>query len=558
MGPVTVVLLGLGGAVAAALLGRLSRRLCELSSVAFSALAAALSLYYLLAGWSGAEALARPYLVFYSDPLALFMLAVVNVLGAVIVLYSVGYMSRDRDYARYYFLILVFIGSMSGLVLAGDVVLLYIFWEAVGICSALLISYWWEKPEARRAGLKAFAVTRIGDFAMLFAIALLAFQVHETNIEAIVAGGLPAGLASTVALLLFIGALAKSAQFPLYVWLPDAMEGPTSVSALIHAATMVKAGVYLVSRFYPLMQAGGVLDTVTWVALITVILSGFAAIGADDVKKVLAYSTINHLALMFTALGLGGWVYAQLHLLSHSLFKALLFLCAGLIVHEAGTRKLDELHGLWSAGLRITGVAFLIGSASLAGIPPFPGFTTKEGVLALIEEHLPAAAATTLVFTISLVSALYIFRLFFRLFTGKPSHEYEEHDPWMLSAIVILAAATAAGLALIPSTAALFHAHVELLEASPVALLGTALGVAIAWLVWARGYAQQLREALLPLARIADRGFMLDDLYTWIASRAVRAGSYIATRIQTGVPSLNVVALMVFLLLVLLLVAGVI
>jgi len=548
------VFTGLGGALAAALLGRASRRLCEAASVAVSALAAALSLYYLAAGWRGAEWLARPYLVFYSDPLALFMLAIVNVLGAVIVVYSVGYMARDRDYARYYFLILVFIGSMSGLVLAGDVVLLYIFWEAVGICSALLIAYWWEKPEARRAGLKAFTVTRVGDFAMLFAIAVLALQLHVTNIHAILAGGLPGGAARLVAFLLLVGALAKSAQFPLYVWLPDAMEGPTSVSALIHAATMVKAGVYLVSRFYPIMEGGGALDALTWIALATVMLSALAALGADDVKKVLAYSTINHLALMFTALGLGGWVYAQLHLLSHSLFKALLFLCAGLIVHEAGTRRLDELGGLWASGLRVTAAAFLVGSASLAGIPPFPGFATKEGVLSLIEESLQPPISQLLAFTISLLSALYIFRLFFRLFTGPPRRRLEERDPWMLSSIVFLAALTAAGLALLPGAAALFNSSVELFPASPEAMAGTLLGVALAWAVWSRGYLGALRAGMLPLARAADRGFYLDDLYTLFARRVVSAGSWFSTRLSTGVPSVNVLVLIGFLTLVLLLI----
>ena len=557
MGPSLVVFIGLGGALIAGLAGWRSRRLCELLSVAFSALAASLSLFYLVAGWRGAEWLAKPYLVFYSDPLALFMLAVVNVLGAVIVLYSVGYMARERDYVRYYFLILAFIGSMSGLVLAGDVVLLYIFWEAVGICSALLIAYWWEKPAARRAGLKAFTVTRVGDFAMLFAIALLAFQAHMTNIESIVSASLPARLAQTVALLLLVGALAKSAQFPLYVWLPDAMEGPTSVSALIHAATMVKAGVYLVSRFYPVMEAGGALQPLFWAAAATLIISGISALGADDVKKVLAYSTINHLAIMFAALALGGWVYAQLHLLSHSLFKALLFLCAGLIVHEAGTRKLDELGGLWRGGLRITGAAFLIGSASLAGIPPFPGFTTKEAVLSLLEEKMPLLGPP-LAFTVSLLSALYIFRLFLRLFTGEPRRSYREHDPWMLTPIVILAAATAAGAALLPATASLFHSHIQLFEATPLALLGTVIGLAAAWLVWGRGHGAGLRRSLLPAARVADKGFLLDDAYTWLARQAVRAGSFLSTRLQTGVPSINVAVLASFLLLLLLYLAGVI
>lgn len=559
MGPEIIPILTILGALIVAGVGKLSRRLCELLSVLFAFGAAALSVMYLIKGWHGEVMLFEKYFTFYSDSLSLFMLAVVNILGSLIVLYSVGYMSHDKDYIRYYFLILLFIGAMSGLVLAGDIVLLYIFWEIVGICSALLISYWWEKPEARRAGLKAFAVTRVGDFGMLFGIALIILHLHNTNIQYILESGLNGQLAFIVGLLLFIGAVGKSAQFPLYVWLPDAMEGPTSVSALIHAATMVKAGVYLVSRFYPLISgAPGLLEIISWTAIITIIISGFSALAANDIKKVLAYSTINHLAIMFAALGLGGWIYAQLHLLSHSLFKALLFLCAGLIVHEVGTRSLDGISGLWNAGLKITTTAFLIGSLSLAGIPPFPGFVTKEHVLGLIEEHLPHSISYPLAFTISFVSAMYIFRLFFKIALGKSEKKLHEKDPFMLTPIILLATATAIGIVFLTPTASLFEYEIELFEASIVPIVGTILGLALAWVFWGAGYGKGVKEALRPLADLAERGFLLDDVYTGVARFVTSNVSRIVVKIQTGVPSVNVLWIILFLLILALVSLGVI
>lgn len=559
MGPEAVPILTILGAIIVAGAGKLSRRLCETLSVVFASFVASLSIVYLMEGWHGEVTLFERYFTFHSDGLSLFMLAVVNVLGSLIVLYSVGYMSRDKDYIRYYFLILLFIGAMSGLVLAGDIVLLYIFWEVVGICSALLISYWWERPEARRAGLKAFAVTRVGDFAMLFGIALIILHLHSTNIQYILEKGLSGHTAFIVGLLLFIGAVGKSAQFPLYVWLPDAMEGPTSVSALIHAATMVKAGVYLVSRFYPLMSGiAGLPEIIAWTAIITMIISGFSALAANDIKRVLAYSTINHLAIMFVALGLGGWVYAQLHLLSHSLFKALLFLCAGLIIHEVGTRRIDEINGLWGGGLKITTTAFLIGSLSLAGIPPFPGFATKEHIMGLIEEALPHSISYPLTFTISLVSAMYIFRLFFKIALGKPQKRFHEKDPFMLAPIILLAAATAIGIVFLTPTASLFGHKIELFEASTVPVVGTILGLALAWLFWGAGYWRGVREALRPLAVIAERGFLLDDIYTGIARFVTNSVSRAVVKIQTGVPSVNVLWMIILLLILALISLGVV
>ncbi|MGC8988195.1 NADH-quinone oxidoreductase subunit L, partial [Infirmifilum sp.] len=385
------------------------RRLVEGLSVIASLTAALLSIAYILIP----EKTTQMGVTLYSDALSKLMLGVVNVLGSLIVIYSVGYMNHDPSYRRYYSLMLFFIASMSLLVLTTNLLILYVSWELVGVCSALLISFWWDKPEARKAGLKAFTVTRIGDIGFIAAIALLLTRIGTSNIPLILDSATELGdLITPLAILLLLAAIGKSAQFPLFVWLPDAMEGPTSVSALIHAATMVKAGVYLLSRFYPLITLSSkALEIVVCLAIITIFLSALAALGASDIKRVLAYSTINHLALMFLGLGLGAWGAAQLHLLSHSLFKALLFLCAGLIIHEAKTRSLDELGGLWSSGFRVTGIGFLIGSLSLAGVPPLPGYFTKDLILMAIEHNFKEGLGYLLAFTISLLSSLYIFRL---------------------------------------------------------------------------------------------------------------------------------------------------
>ncbi|MEM0087827.1 MAG: proton-conducting transporter membrane subunit [Thermofilum sp.] len=534
-------------------LGRFSRKFCELFSVASTGVAAALSLY-LLAGGEPSSAGLLPVL---SDSLSRFMLAVVNVLGFLIVFYSVGYMATEEGYVRYYFLILLFIGAMSSLVLAANVIHLYLFWELVGVCSAMLISFWWEKPEARRAGLKAFAVTRVGDIGFLIAIALLFHNLGTLNVQEVLQGlQRDYGLAATVGTLLVIAAAGKSAQFPLLVWLPDAMEGPTSVSALIHAATMVKAGVYLISRFFPSLTPE-VLSTLFWIALVTAFISAVSALASRDLKRVLAFSTINHLSLMFLALGSGAWAAAQLHLLSHSLFKALLFLCAGLIVHEVGTRNLDEIGGLWKGGMRLTGAAFLIGALALAGVPPTPGFFSKEAVLASVEEAL-GTPGKILAFTLSFLSAAYIFRLFFRVFAGAPREEYEEHEWWMMIPILTLAALTALGFFLLRLAEGFLEVdhlehHVDI-----AAVLGLAGGLALAAAVWWKGGLQSARRMLAGFARVADRVFLLDDLYTWAAEQVARNVSRLAVKIQQGNPALYTLWLFGFVLFLIIVFLGVV
>ncbi|MEZ0346294.1 MAG: proton-conducting transporter membrane subunit [Infirmifilum sp.] len=534
------------------LLGRASRRLCELLAVIATGGSAALSLYLLVEP----EPTATGPLAVLTDPLSRFMLAVVNGLGFLIVVYSVGYMSGEKSFVRYYFFILLFIGAMSGLVLSEDLVYLYLFWELVGVCSAMLISFWWEKPEARRAGLKAFAVTRVGDIGFLLAIALAIHSLGTTRIPYVLAGlNKDPSLASITGLLLVIAATGKSAQLPLMVWLPDAMEGPTSVSALIHAATMVKAGVYLVSRFYPALTHD-TLTTLFWIALATSLISAVSALASQDLKRVLAFSTINHLALMFLALGAGAWASAQLHLLSHSLFKALLFLCAGLIAHETGTRNLDEIGGLWKGGMRLTATAFLIGALSLAGVPPFPGYFTKEAVLASFEKVL-GSEGHLFAFVLSFLSTAYIFRLFLRLFLGAPKERYEERNLWMITPILVLASLTCIGFVLLEAASSILGVELPEVHVDWYAVSGLAAGLALALGVWGVGLVSGFRRALYGFARVADGMFYLDDLYTWVARKVAYNASTVTTRLQQGNPAYYTLWLFGFVILLFIIVLAV-
>ena len=368
------------------------------------------------------------------DGLAAFLAVVVNSLGFLIVVYSQGYMGHETGLPRYYSLVLLFIGAMTGLVLAGNFLQLYIFWEIVGICSAFLIAFWYDRPEAVRAGLKAFLVTRVGDAALLIGFVWLYTQTGTIDFQKLGAmaaqGIIPLSLLTTTGILILAGAMGKSAQVPLHVWLPDAMEGPTTVSALIHAATMVNAGVYLVARTYPIFSLSSTwLATVGWVGVISALLAASIATVTMDIKRVLAYSTISQLGLMFAALGTGtggGWFASQFHLMSQGYFKALGFLAAGSIIHMLGTRNMEDMGGLRKR-MPLTFVAFLFSTLALAGVPPFVGFWSKDLIiseLSLAGMNLQAL----LVVVVSMLTAYYMFRALFKVFFGSESRMAQEKD----------------------------------------------------------------------------------------------------------------------------------
>src|SRR5499425_1309297 len=308
----------------------------------------------------------------YVDPLTGVMLLVVTGVGALIHLYSVGYMHDDPGYARYFAYLNLFVFSMTMLVLAGNFLLLYVFWEAVGLCSYLLIGFWYTRESAANAGKKAFIVNRVGDCGFALGIMLLWTTLGTLDYGDVFAKAptLAIGTATAISLLLFLGACGKSAQLPLHVWLPDAMEGPTPVSALIHAATMVTAGVYMVARSHTLFERSGVaLEVVAIVGTITAVFAATIGLVQTDIKRVLAYSTISQLGYMFAAVGLGAYVAGAFHLVTHAFFKALLFLGAGSVIHGLhGEQDLRKMGGL-AYKMPATATTMWIGGLGLAGAP---------------------------------------------------------------------------------------------------------------------------------------------------------------------------------------------
>ena len=320
----------------------------------------------------------------YVDPLTAVMLLVVTGVGFLIHLYSTGYMRDDPGYARFFAYLNLFVFSMTMLVLAGDFLLLYVFWEAVGLCSYLLIGFWYTRPAAAEAGKKAFIVNRVGDFGFGLGIMWLWTALGTLEFAAVFKGAETLGPATAtgIALLLFMGACGKSAQLPLHTWLPDAMEGPTPVSALIHAATMVTAGVYMVARSHALFErSASALEVVARVGTITAVFAATIGLVQTDIKRVLAYSTVSQLGYMFAAVGLGAYVAGIFHLVTHAFFKALLFLGAGSVIHGLhGEQDLRKMGGL-SYKMPITATTMWVGGLGLAGVPPLAGFFSKDEIL---------------------------------------------------------------------------------------------------------------------------------------------------------------------------------
>ncbi len=400
------------------------------------------------------------------DQLAALMLLVVSIVGTLVVFYSGGYMHEEGETRRrYYAEIMLFISVMYGLVIADNYLQMFIFWELVGLCSYLLIGFWYQKPSASSAAKRAFIVTRVGDIMFMAGIIILFKYVGSLDFSVLFSEGathdIPADMLTLSTALIFGGAIGKSAQFPLHEWLPDAMEGPTTVSALIHAATMVKAGVYLTARTYPLLvQTPESLLFVAVIGGVTALIAATCALAANDIKRVLAYSTISQLGYMILGLGAGGYlVYhlqdpsgytaATFHLMNHAFFKALLFLCAGSVIHAVGTNDMRLMGGL-RKHMKITSTTMLIGALAIAGVPPLSGFWSKDEVLAAVY-HAGDLDTTFLLLWIlgiatAFMTAFYMFRMWFMTFTGEARSEYHAHESpkTMTIPLIILA-----GLALV-------------------------------------------------------------------------------------------------------------
>jgi NADH-quinone oxidoreductase subunit L len=385
------------------------------------------------------------------DPLSAVMLVMVSFVGLLIFIYSTGYMAHDENYTRFFCFLSLFAGAMLGVVISNSLLLLFMCWEIVGLTSYLLIGFWYQKPAAAAAAKKAFLTTRIGDLFFLLGIVWLFAQagtlvlykggggaIEPTALAGLLSqhAGLGLSAATAIGLLIFAGAVGKSGQFPLHVWLPDAMEGPTPVSALIHAATMVAAGVYLIARVYPLMQAGALaggsttaLTVITWVGAFTAVFAALIAVAQDDIKRILAYSTVSQLGYMMAGLGLGGVAVGMFHLITHAFFKALLFLGAGSVIHGCHEEQDIRRMGGLRAVMPLTFATYAIGMLALCGFPLlFSGFWSKDGILeAAVKWHPSIAPFIMLVFG-ALLTAFYMTRQVAYVFLGKwrgdkPAHE---------------------------------------------------------------------------------------------------------------------------------------
>jgi NADH-quinone oxidoreductase subunit L len=390
---------------------------------------------------------------FSIDPLSSIMTLTVTSVGFLIHVYSVGYMHGDRGYARYFAYLNLFMAMMLILVLGNNLLLLFLGWEGVGLCSYFLIGFWYEDPEKAYAGLKAFVVNRIGDFGFLLGLFLLFWSLGQKGVWTIDfavmqehIGLLGPVVVSTVCLLLFMGAMGKSAQIPLYVWLPDAMAGPTPVSALIHAATMVTAGVYMVARMHFVFVASDLaMLWVAWIGASTALFAATVGLCQNDIKKVLAYSTVSQLGYMFVGVGVGAYAAGIHHLVTHAFFKALLFLGAGSVMHAMGNETDIRKMGGLRKKMPWTFWTFLIATLAITGFPPLSGFFSKDEILwQAYASHYGSTGLWFVLWVGAALTSLYMFRLVFLTFFGEPRdhhlHEHAHESPAVMTVPLVLLA----------------------------------------------------------------------------------------------------------------------
>lgn len=492
---------------------------------------------------------------YFLDRFSILMLIVVTLIAGLIHIYSIGYMSKDKAMGRYFACLSLFTSSMLGIVLAPNFLMLFICWELVGLSSYLLIGHWHARPSAADAAKKAFLTNRLGDFGFLLGILLIwgsTGSIRYDEVSAWIARNpnVFGALGAVAGLLIFCGALGKSAQFPLHVWLPDAMEGPTPVSALIHAATMVAAGVFMLCRVFFLFSAkplwpeslafmSGVtpLDVIAWVGAITALLSALIAIQQNDIKRILAYSTLSQLGYMVLAVGLSGPSPAMFHLITHAFFKALLFLCAGSVIIA-----LHHQQDIWTMGglrkkMPITFFTFLIATLAICGIPPFSGFYSKDAILLLA--HTKSAPLYWLTIAVAALTAFYMFRLLSVVFLGEPRDKYayehtKESPPVMTIPLVVLTIATvAAGLIgideLLNAVFGVAQTHGSLSIAQRIVnpfvhsklvafsgLVVSLIGIVSALLVYRNIKTDPLPEVLGILSTTMRNKFYFDELYDGI------------------------------------------
>jgi NADH-quinone oxidoreductase subunit L len=465
------------------------------------------------------------------DPISVMMIVVVSLISLMVHVFSLAYMRGEERFGTYYSYLGLFTFSMLGLVLSGNFLETYIFWELVGCSSFLLIGYYYDRPTAVAAAKKAFVVTRFADLGLLIGILILSSQARTLDFglfDTWVAHGtfLGVSLVSWGLALVFVGGAGKSAMFPLHIWLPDAMEGPTPVSALIHAATMVVAGVYLVARLFVLYASDpGVLQIVLYVGAFSALVAAIIACTQTDIKRVLAYSTMSQIGYMMFALGSLGYTASMFHLFTHAFFKALLFLCAGVIIHHVHTNEMKGMGGLRKM-MPLTHLCFLVACLAISGIPPFSGFFSKEAIL-LAAWHANKFVYFTGLFTSGL-TAFYMFRLYFSIFWSKPSEGHAHKMPLVESAPLVILALGAAFAGFIPfsrlmnpneatETGSVFGS----MAIAPVAIALAGIGIAAYLYGKESDRPDRLAMKFKGLYQFAYHKFYIDEVYAFITKKII-------------------------------------
>ncbi len=495
----------------------------------------------------------------YIDPITITMFGVITTVALMVNIFSIGYMKGEPRYYWFFAVLQLFVASMLLLVMADNLLLVYISWELVGVCSFLLIGFYWEKRSATEAAKKAFITTRIGDVGLLIGIILLFKATGTFNIQEIIHAAEEGEIGNTYLfvsiMFVFLGCMGKSAQVPFHVWLPDAMEGPTPVSALIHAATMVVAGVYLTARLLPIfVVADGALLVVTIVGLTTALLTGFMALAQTDIKKVLAYSTVGQLGFMFVALGTGEPAVGIFHLATHAFFKSLLFLGSGSVIHATHhNQEMDKLGGLWKK-MPITGTTFFVGSLALAGLPIFAGFWSKDEIFVALDAKW-GGWAVVLLGIAAVMTAFYTTRLFVRTFMGKPMDEHV-HEHTHESGFVMTGPLMFLGVLAIVAGFLIFHGvgkalgfpggitefifaaeegphryHIDWAFAAGSVVLAVVGVFTAAWMYWGNSLKRStaLAEWNPGLYALIKNKFYFDELYQGIIDRGVLGFSYVVS-----------------------------
>jgi NADH-quinone oxidoreductase subunit L len=486
------------------------------------------------------------------DPISVMMLVVITTVSLMVHIYSLGYMKGETGFQRYYALLSLFSFYRLGLVIATNIFQMYIFWELVGVSSYSLIGFYYTKPSAVAASKKAFIVTRFADLGFLVGILTLSYYTktfdfglltadHADLVVSSMGGGAFLGLSvATWALaLIFMGGAGKSAMFPLHIWLPDAMEGPTPVSALIHAATMVVAGVFLVARLFPVyfFAAPDVLEMIAYIGAFTALFAAIIAVTQTDIKRVLAFSTISQIAYMMVALGVSeygghdglGYMASMFHLFTHAFFKALLFLGAGSVIHAVHSNEMDKMGNLWKY-MPVTHITFLIACLAIAGIWPFSGFYSKDEILAAAFHNYPFIFWT--LWIVAGLTAFYMFRLFYRIFWNSEK-QYDEHhkpheSPWTMAVPLIVLAVFSVSSGWIPfanfvsSDATPFHTHIDGFVAG-LSICVAVFGIGIATILYAaeNNKPAEIAKLLGVFYKDALHKFYIDEVWIWFTRTVI-------------------------------------